>query len=279
MKRLIALTLLIVTLVSSCSVLRVALRYADWMIVREANKVFDLDSSQKSKLKIVVDTELSWIKKNWVPELIALARQIDKKAIDGLDESDHIWLDKEWVKLRTRLAEHVVPSLAPIAVTINSEQLVHAKKEFKDRNKKWTDQAALSDQKLVAKRRSKVVENIEDWYGNLSDKQEEQLCEIFRCDRKELERLMASTNAFQDALIDLIANERDPKKWSAKAILWAAEPQSVLVEPHKSEWLAFRKEQPKRFAALDAMMTEKQRLHAREKLKSTIDDLEWFAGN
>ena len=205
-----------------------------------------------------------------------MANTVDQKSADGLDESEQIWLDQEWANLRTTLVQHVIPELAQIAVTLTPAQLEHAKKEFKERNKKWEDLIELTDEKLRAKRASKLKDSIEDWYGDLTDKQAEDLCKIFACDRADLQRLIGNTNAFQDALIDMIATERDPKIWSEKAILWAAKPESVLVEPQKSSWLAFRKEQPRKLAEVDAMMTKKQRDHAREKLRGMVDDLIWF---
>lgn len=276
MKRIVALAILLVVFVSSCSVLRTVLRYADWMLVREANKIFDLDDSQKSKLKAATSSELIWIKKSWVPDLIALAKNVDKRAADGFDEADHIWVEQEWIQLRVALIQHVIPHLAPIAVTITSKQLEHAKKAFRERGKKSEDLLKLSDEKLQVKRASKLEDGVEDWYGDLTDKQEDTLCRIFACDRKDLERMLLHNTSFQDALIALIAEERDPEKWSEKAILWAKKPESVLAEPVKSTWLAFRKEQPKKLAELDAIMTQKQRDHAREKLRGMIEDLVWF---
>lgn len=276
MKRLVLLAFFLQAFVSSCSILRVTLRYADWIIVREAHKVFDLDAGQKNKLKAVVDSELVWIKKSWVPELIDLAKSMNVRAADGLDEADQVWFEQEWVKLRVTLAEHVIPQIAPIAVTITPKQLEHADKEFKDRGKKSDDLLALNDQKLQTKRATKLENGIEEWYGDLTDKQEGELCKIFACDRKDLERVRIQTLAFQDALFHLIASERNPETWSEKAILWAKKPESVLEEPVRSEWLAFRKEQPRKLAALDALMTLKQRDHAREKLRGMVDDLIWF---
>lgn len=276
MKRLGSFFIIIVLMTCSCSVLRIALRYADWMIMREATKVFDLDDTQKAKLKSATTSELAWLKQAWVNEAIAFGEAVEERVADGLDEADQRWIDQESIRLRVKLAEHVLPALAPIAVTITPAQLTHAKQEFEKKNEKLNAQLALSDERLIAKRADKVEDGIEDWYGRLSDDQEATLCKIFDCSRKELERLVNTTNAFQDALLDLIANEHDPKKWTEKTIAWAAHPETVLNDSRRVTWLEFRKEQPLRLAKVDALMTKKQRDHAREKLRGLIEDLKWF---
>lgn len=276
MKKLLLLVVVTAAIVTSCNFFRIGLRYAEWMIVREASKTFDLNDDQRAKLKAITKAEFTWIKQNWIPGVISASQELDQRWADGLSVTDHIWFEKEWVRLRESLGRHALPEIAKIAVTISTEQLGHGAIAFGKRNEKWGDLLKLTDEKLEKKRKAQLEDSIEDWYGGLTDIQIGKLCEIFGCVRKDVERILDGSLSFQGSLLELIRDERDEKKWSAKIIEWTVHPELMLPVTKRSSWLEFRKEQPQRLARLDEMMTLKQRSHAREKLRELIEDLKWF---
>lgn len=279
MRKLLLLVIVSAALVSSCSFLRLALRYAEWMIVRDTVKTFDLDDGQSAKLKTAVKSEIKWIKKEWLPGLITTAQELEQRWTDGLSLDDHLWFEKDWIKRREVLARHGLPKLAPIAVTISVEQLGHAAIAFGKRNEKRGDLLKLDDSALEKKRKVQLEDTMEEWYGKLSDVQILQLCEIFGCGRSDVERIVNSAQLFQGRFLDLLRDERDETRWTATLIEWTNHPALMLPLPKRASWLEFRNGQAQRLARLDRIMTQKQRDHAKEKLHDLVEDLKWFASN
>lgn len=277
MKRTLPVILITAVLVTSCSFFRLALRYSEWVLVREVSRVFELNDLQRAKIKSFTHEELNWLKKVWLPDFIRDARELTDRWQDGLSVADHQWFDADLIGLRIKLGDHGIAGFAQIATSFSDKQLDHATIELAERNERWSDLLQLDDKELAVKRRDRLEESTESWYGNLSKEQSKALCPIFGCGRIDVEKILASMQSFQQEFLSKLRTIREPNRLTAVLLEFNRTPVVFLPIEKRSDWLEFRRNQAVRLAQLDALMTTKQRDHAIKKAREMIQDLEWFS--
>ncbi len=268
--------LFIVVCATSCSFLWIGLHYIDWLVVREVAQTFNLTSTQKRELQRVVKSHLPWLRQELSPRLLLALNELNVRWLNGIDERDAQWFFDRTRSLRVELAEHMIEDLAPIATVIKPDQLGYAAKKFGKKNEKWSDLLELTDQKLEYKRRQMLRESAENWYGEITELQEDALCTIFGCRRSDIVRMLEYSLDWQGGLLGLLRDVSEPKVFNEIVKTWSREPVLMLPPLKRNTWLQYQNDGPKRLANFDLLMSEAQRANARKKLQKYSDDLAWF---
>ena len=266
---------MIVILVStSCSFLRVGLRYFDWFLVREATKTFNLTDSQKATFRELILKNGVWIRKSWTPNIVDLLEKLEPRAELGLTASDLNAFVLTAKALRAELAQRVAIELASLSLSLTQEQLQHAAGAFSVRNERFTDLLKLTDDRLKTKRRTKLLDSVEDWFGDLSSSQEEDVCRIFGCDRLSIERSLEWATVSQKYFLEIISTSKEPAALASLLVQWSRS--SLMPESKQKSWDAEQDAWIERIVALDQIMTPTQRRKSRLKIAEIREDLHWF---
>ncbi len=261
-------------LTSGCTLYRLALRYFDWVVVTETDSLFDLTNQQKAELKRLILTELPWIKQEIVRPIATGLLTFESKVESSPSVDDFIQLfslaKEQRIYLVSRLGSHI----AKQASTLSIDQIIHAEKELKEKNEKWTDLLELSDDKLYKKRRKKLISNLESWYGHLTDEQDELVCDIFMCTRSHIEISLSWSQRSVDYFIESLKEKRTKEIFITEVLRWS---QDGVVPPESTvHWREFSQKWPERAWMFHTTTSPAQRKHFRQKLEDIRGDLEWF---
>ncbi|MCX6124974.1 MAG: hypothetical protein NTV34_09540 [Proteobacteria bacterium] len=124
------------------------------------------------------------------------------------------------------------------------------------------------------KRRAKLLESVEDWYGQVSSSQEDDVCRIFGCDRLSVVRSLEWARLSQEYLLNTVSSSKDPAALASLMVLWSRT--SLMPESKQKGWLTEQDLLIGRIAALDQIMTPAQRRKSRLKIAEIREDLQWF---
>lgn len=275
--RLSILLTLCIVFTTGCSLYRLGLRYLDWAVVREARKTFDLSSEQSANLKNVVRGHMPWFRQQWVPKFTAAMAKFEQRSLSeaelAVEPIEAFIADVK--QLRNELIDKLSPELSVLILTLSEKQLLHASKHFKEKNEKWTDLLAKSDEILEDKRRDKLADSVKSWYGTLADSQEDEICQLFGCKREDVLRSLRWSELTQSHMLSTFGTVKTSRDLVKALQSWSQT--SMLPPSEHTAWQERNRLWPERLAKLDKLMTLKQRQKARQKFQEVREDLEWFS--
>lgn len=169
------LTLSFGFVVSACSKLSIAVKWADTAIIEMTDSRFDFNSEQKKAFKAEVEQSIAKIKKEkfpiWADQFEAWANTIEKSKV-SVETSDQMfnWLQSEFASL-AKYAEAPMNSLIDKIDEANFEKnKKNSFDEITEQRKKIADQ----DDRIQSEKK-KYLLWIEFWLDNQTDDQEKKL--------------------------------------------------------------------------------------------------------
>ena len=216
--------LLFFLILASCSKMDLALKWADWMIVKETDSYFDLSDTQNKELKNQVQKDLSRVKKENFPDI---AKFLSKVA--GQIEADKISLE-EIAKLQTEFQITVKAALnqfqstaLDFAMKATAEQIEHFKKKYNQQTEKHADDVKTEKDKFKLQKK-RFEKWTDEWLGGLTSEQKVALASDIkevpfpwdlqvRSREVSLNKFLEArrSRALLKAYMDQLEDERDPE--------------------------------------------------------------------
>jgi hypothetical protein len=171
-----ALALLALAALAGCSGARLAYNSADSVLRWMADDYFELDAAQEEAVKARLASFHAWHRSEELPRYGALFARAGDELAAGLAAPKLQWAWDSVQERYRRMMAHAAPDLAEMLVTLTPAQLAHLKSRFAESNAKYAKK--YLDGGEAAQRRRRDQRNLElmrEWFGDLSDAQEEQL--------------------------------------------------------------------------------------------------------
>lgn len=265
----LALAILLTTLLLSACIIRLAYNNADWLLVWQLDKSFDLTRPQKEFLKGRLAGHLHWHRETELTKTIVFLRNTQAAVANGMTKNQLENALAEFATLRNTLAAQLADDSAEFFAQVSDEQLEHLQDTLKKSNKAWEKRLALPPRKRSAERTERILDIVTDWIGALSDAQTRQLTPSIERLPDVLEIWLAHTKERQRQFVELVRAARTDRAAASSAFTaW------IGAEDVPPELIAHRTAVYELTIEIDRQSTQTQRSHAIRKLQSWIDDLQ-----
>lgn len=254
---------------ASCSPIKLGYDYVDWVILWKLDDFFELTSEQKEFLNPQVDQLLNWHKTNELPLYVSLLRQVQEKAQDRLTEAELDWIYNQTEKLGDRMVKHVAPDFAVFLASLEEEQIERFSKSFLQMD----EQLKLSSDESQEKLAEATIERAEEWLGNLSDDQKEQITQLRESIPDISAERLDNREKMMGTLVVFLRQRADAKAIEEK-LLELMDFESTSSVEYDQLAAAQRKASNNMLLAIDQMLTHSQRTHFLQKLDNLIEDVE-----
>lgn len=258
---------------AGCSIVSLY-RYADWIILWQADHYLDLTSEQRHDLAQRLAPLLARHRREAIPQYEAFLVQIRQRFERGLTNQDIDWVYANYDRLRNDLVNRVIADSGVILASVDSHQVLTLEAAFQKDNTKAAKLAQGPAPERLKKRADTTIDWLEDWLGSLSRDQEAQI--------RELSLALPDTQPFwatyqhqrQQELLALLRQPRTSESVARELhTLLAFYPDPTAPQAYQDVIRQMRDAVKPMALAVDRQVTADQRHHAVTKLQRLIDQL------
>mgnify|MGYP003964767831 CR=1 FL=1 len=275
----LAKVFLLTLLLVGCSQIGLFYDYTDWYIEYKIDSYFDINDDQEDFLEIKVDQLHAWHRKEEIPRIVTFLKQVKVEVQNGFSEENLPWIENEYTEMRIRVHEKAGDDIALFLSSLTTEQINYFQKQLEENRERRRKRLRKSDEEWLKDRKEKVIEQLEDWYGDLTKNQESKVLanvKFVRHDRSKHDEQNIET---QKRIIQLLHEKKTTEEIKIYITAWFMNP-SVFSSPDNEEEIEKRKVTWMDYwIKLNDILTQKQKQHALDKLQGYIDDLEDIHNN
>ncbi|MCG7900689.1 MAG: MICOS complex subunit MIC60 [Candidatus Thiodiazotropha weberae] len=217
--------LLLALLLSSCSRIQLAYNNLDWLLPHYLSSYMPLSDNQDSLLEAGVENFLHWHCSTQVTSYAQLLREVDRRfRSDDLIRTELVNFNDHVQQAWTGILQQGSPALGVILLTADETQIRELFEGFEERNSEWLEEfEATSDEELRDDYRERMSKELQRWFGELDERQEQLLVvwsrrfqplglqglEVRRRWQSRLQEIMNARNdpeAFQREFAELLTN-------------------------------------------------------------------------
>ncbi|MGV3743018.1 MAG: DUF6279 family lipoprotein [Burkholderiaceae bacterium] len=195
----------IVSIVAGCSAARLAYSNGETLSYWWLNGYVDFNSAQRPWVKREIAALFAWHRKTQLRSYVQFLKHAQKRVQGPVSEADLLVDYEDAQKCLLSIADHALPQLADLALSLNDEQIAHIEKKFASNNDEYRKDYLRGDvEDRQEFRFKKLRKQIEHWFGNFNHEQEKAL--RIASDNRPLnnELVMASRLQRQQALLVML---------------------------------------------------------------------------
>jgi len=164
--------LVLVCLLSGCSMVRLAYENADSYLRWRALNYLDVHGEQAEELDAAIDAFHDWHRKQALPQYARLAGEAALRVGDGVAPEDLVWgYDSLIAQTRIGLRE-AAQRIAPLLGRLDAQQIAHIESRLAEENRRFAKEFLRGSESARRVRRTeRIVKRLEDWVGRLSEAQ------------------------------------------------------------------------------------------------------------
>ncbi|MBT5087398.1 MAG: hypothetical protein HOM71_07935, partial [Deltaproteobacteria bacterium] len=255
--------------IAGCSSAKLFYSYGDSIVSWQLDSYFDLTNEQEEWVEERMRLHLEWHHNEELPRYRRFLLDIQKSAKDGLTMSE---LDEGFYRFGTkvdRIFERLIPDVVLFLSEISPEQINNLELVMDEENEEMMKRME-NQQELIQERHENFWDQMEDWFGEFSISQREQITELQTKwftespdpSAERMERRRKSQPQFL-ALLRSVPEKKELEKWFRQWFLsWEGE-----TNPASKARIIRNK---KRILLIDAILTPEQRLHAVRELDDWV---------
>ncbi len=259
--------------VSGCSTGKLFYDYGDEMVSWQVDNYFDLTSKQEEWIEERMRRHLYWHREQELPLYRNFLIEVQNRSGDGLTMKE---LDEGYAMIdqkRIRTMEELLPDTASFLAGISPEQINTLEKKMIEDNQELEEEMGSSED-LLSERWENFWEQMEDWFGDLSDDQQDKINRLHTewfSDSADL--LVARLERRRKSQLQFLTQLRysqdkaELEKWLRRYVInWGGETDSA----RRARILVNKK----RILQVDKLLTPEQRMHAVKELDEWIEILD-----
>ena len=168
--------IVLMTVLASCSSLKLAYNNGDTLLYWWLNGYVDLTSEQKDTVKDDIDRLFQWHRKTQLQDYIQILQTAQRQLTAGPTQTD-LQNDYDDIKKRTEaLLLKATPELAELTRSLQPEQIATLERKFAANNSEFRKKNMRGDKEAQQRYRfKKSMEQFELWFGSFTDEQEAQI--------------------------------------------------------------------------------------------------------
>ena len=273
LKKKYLLLFIILLFISGCSTGKLFYDFGDEMVSWQIDNYFDLTSKQEEWIEERLRLHLDWHRKQELPLYRDFLIEVQNRSGDGLTMSE---LDEGYARLdkkRVRTLETLLPDTASFLAGISPEQVNILENKMIEDNQEMEEELE-SPEELFSERRENFWEQMEDWFGDLSDDQQDKINRLHTewfSDSADL--LVARLERRRKSQLQFLTQLRysqdkaELEKWLRRSVInWGGETDSA----RRARIIRNKK----RILQVDKLLTPEQRMHAVKELDEWIEILD-----
>ncbi|MBT4185086.1 MAG: hypothetical protein HOE10_07540 [Deltaproteobacteria bacterium] len=259
--------------IAGCSSAKLFYSYGDSIVSWQLDSYFDLTNEQEEWVEERMRLHLEWHHNEELPRYRRFLLDIQKSAKDGLTMSE---LDEGFYRFGTkvdRIFERLIPDVVLFLSEISPEQINNLELVMDEENEEMMKRME-NQQELIQERHENFWDQMEDWFGEFSISQREQITELQTKwftespdpSPERMERRRKSQLQFL-ALLRSVPEKKELEKWFRQwSLSWEGE-----TNPARKTKIIQNK---KRILLIDAILSPEQQLHAVRELDDWVEILE-----
>ena len=259
--------------IAGCSSAKLFYSYGDSIASWQLDSYFDLTNEQEEWVEERMRLHLEWHHNDELPRYRRFLLDIQKSAKDGLTMSE---LDEGFYRFGTkvdRIFERLIPDVVLFLSEISPEQMNNLELVMDEENEEMMKRME-NQQELIQERHENFWDQMEDWFGEFSISQREQITELQTKwftespdpSPERMERRRKSQLQFL-ALLRSVPEKKELEKWFRQwSLSWEGE-----TNPARKTKIIQNK---KRILLIDAILSPEQQLHAVRELDDWLEILE-----
>ena len=259
--------------IAGCSSAKLFYSYGDSIASWQLDSYFDLTNEQEEWVEERMRLHLEWHHNEELPRYRRFLLDIQKSAKDGLTMSE---LDEGFYRFGTkvdRIFERLIPDAVLFLSEISPEQINNLELVMDEENEEMMKRME-NQQELIQERHENFWDQMEDWFGEFSISQREQITELQTKwftespdpSPERMERRRKSQLQFL-ALLRSVPEKKELEKWFRQwSLSWEGE-----TNPARKTKIIQNK---KRILLIDGILSPEQQLHAVRELDDWVEILE-----
>jgi hypothetical protein len=259
--------------IAGCSSAKLFYSYGDSIASWQLDSYFDLTNEQEEWVEERMRLHLEWHHNEELPRYRRFLLDIQKSAKDGITMSE---LDEGFYRFGTkvdRIFERLIPDAVLFLSEISPEQINNLELVMDEENEEMMKRME-NQQELIQERHENFWDQMEDWFGEFSISQREQITELQTKwftespdpSPERMERRRKSQLQFL-ALLRSVPEKKELEKWFRQwSLSWEGE-----TNPARKTKIIQNK---KRILLIDAILSPEQQLHAVRELDDWVEILE-----
>ena len=263
---------LLAVLCAGCA-LTFVYRHADWLILRQLDRYFDLTADQRRDLTVRLTPLLARHRHEAIPEYEAALLELRQRLARGLAGGDIDWVYTTYDRLRADLFERIVADGGVFLASVDQHQVQRLQQVLRKDSRKARRLAEAPATARLDTRAKATIDTLEDWLGSLSADQRVHIRTLSLALPDTQPVWVAYQQQRQQELLALLRQPRTPE-------LVARELRAMLVYQEHTAPPAYQETVHRMRAAvkemvldIDRHLTSDQRGHAIARLQRFIDQL------
>jgi hypothetical protein len=254
-------------------------RYADWIILWQADHYLDLTSDQRHDLAQRLTPLLARHRQEAIPQYKAFLVQSRQRLERGLTNQDIDWVYANYDRLRADLFDRVIADSGVLLASVDSSQVRSLEAAFQKDNTKTARLVQAPAPERLKKRADAIIDWLDEWLGSLSKDQEAQIRQWSLALPDNQQFWASYQQQRQQELLALLRQPRTPKSLTRElSALLVVYPDQTGPPAYQDAIHQMRTAVKPLALAIDQQVTANQRRHAVTKLQRLIDQLHDLQG-
>jgi hypothetical protein len=249
-------------------------RYADWIILWQADHYLDLTSDQRRDLSQRLTPLLTRHRQEAIPQYETVLVQSRQRLERGLTSQDIDWVYANYDRLRADLFDRVIADSGIVLASVDSSQVRTLEAAFKKDHTKTARFVQAPAPERLKKRADAIIDWLSDWLGSLSKDQEAQIRQWSLALPDNQQFWASYQQQRQQELLALLRQPRTPEHVTRElSALLVVYPDQTGPPAYQEAVHQMRTAVKTMALAVDQQVTPNQRRHAVAKLQRLIDQL------
>lgn len=260
----------LLAVLSGCAALQLGYNNADTLIHWRAGRYFGFEGEQKADFERRVQRFLGWHRKTELPQYASLASGLGDRLARGVVLPDLVWGYDSFQTLLRQTLRAAAQESGDLLDTLSPAQVERFKERLDKENRTFAKEQGLGDgpEERRAKRVTRNIERLEDWFGALTDAQIDRV-RVYSA-RAPLDDVLRDQDRkrMQRELLGMI-NARETRQ---KLVPWAV----VWDQNRDPAYETLRKENLREYFG---MLLDLDKTLSAEQRKRAVQRLRGFAGD
>jgi uncharacterized protein DUF6279 len=249
-------------------------RYADWLILWQADQYLDLTSDQRRDLAQRLTPLLARHRQEAIPQYVTVLAQCRQRFERGLTNQDIDWVYANYDRLRADLFDRVIADSGVVLASVDSRQVRTLEAALQKDHAKAARFVQAPAPERLKKRADAIIDWLDDWLGSLSKDQEAQIRQWSLALPDNQQFWATYQQQRQQELVALLRQPRTPEHVTRElSALLVVYPDQSGPPAYQDAVHQMRTAVKAMALAVDQQVTVDQRRHAVTKLQRLIDQL------
>lgn len=265
---------LVALALAGCNKLKLGYEYADWLLVYSVEDNFDLDKPQRSVLKEEVDAYFHWHRKQMLPAYAEFLTYLADSVRNGLRPSEVDSGFQRFKKLYRSTLQPIPEKSLGLLLSLTPEQVDAWLERQRKKNAKLRKDFSGSLEERLTHRYQKIVDEMEDWTGRLTQEQKTKIKALNRTLPWTGFHWLEMRERFQTHMAELLKKKASKDEVRATLNLYLLDNDSLKSEEYRAKTKEFDIRLRTLIYSVHSVLTTEQKRHFLRHVEKTARDFQ-----